>query len=124
MSSEHPKIQKMRSFGFTRIDTESENLHTADYQPEMGKYTHFRFTVGTRGTRNIEIKNIWTSPTTAWREGVGSNAVKAFLQWAASENYRRVIARDVSNEDAERFWRRNGFEKRPGGGNHFERKVK
>lgn len=59
----------------------------------------------------LVITNMTTLPDTEKSKGYGSQAVGTVIQWAKEQEFQKIVAAQVDNEDSERFWSNNGFKK-------------
>lgn len=59
----------------------------------------------------VAITNMTTLPEKERGGGHGANAVQTVVHWAKEQGYKKIIATQVQNDEAEKFWTNNGFEK-------------
>lgn len=63
------------------------------------------------GDTVVAITNMTTLPEKERGGGHGTDAVQTVVQWAKEQGYQKIIATQVQNDEGEKFWTNNGFEK-------------
>ncbi len=59
----------------------------------------------------VVITNMTTLPEKEVGGGHGTAAVQTIVQWAKEQGFTKIVAAQVQNDESEKFWTKNGFEK-------------